>query len=140
MFICFITHDTLPLNTHKWKHDTLSLIPNKPSNITSREKYTFNSTIHLFYIYMTNPDIGYITRYRLQYLYKYTDTIPLNTHKWKHDTLLLIPNNPSNITSREKYTFNSIIHLFYHFPHHFSLIHSHTNSNIFSYVSYFSNN
>ena len=32
---------------------------------------------------MTNPDIGYITRYRLQYLYKYTDTdtIPLNTHK-----------------------------------------------------------
>ena len=81
MFICFITmvlYHQIPIIGN---HGTLSLTPNNSSNITNREKYTFNSTIHLFYIYMTNPDIGYITRYRLQYLYKYTDTIPLNTHK-----------------------------------------------------------
>ena len=74
LFVLLLTinYNQIPINGN---HGTLSLIPNNPSNVTSREKYTFYSIIHLFYIYMTNPVIGYITRYRLQYLYKYTDTL-----------------------------------------------------------------
>jgi hypothetical protein len=64
------------------------LIPNNPSNITSREKYTFNSTIHLFYINTTNPDTSYITRYRLHnqislitHLFIIMYTLSSNTHE-----------------------------------------------------------
>lgn len=122
---------------------TLSLIPNNPSNITSREKYTFYSIILLFYIYITNPDIGYITRYRLQYLYItiqiHYNQIPINGN---HGTISLIPNNHSNVTSREKYTFYYLIILsvILPFSSYFSLIYFSNISNIFSYITYFSNN